>query len=89
MEPTRMKNVVMAACAAILLCGATATFAAPPPANAKPLSEIVSMVERQAGVAYIDEIDWDDDGYWEIEYVTTDGAERRIKVDPVSGQTRR
>ena len=61
----------------------------PPPPDAMPLSQILQTLEQQGGVAYFDEIDWnEDDGHWEIEYVTTDGSEREITVDPVTGQPR-
>lgn len=61
----------------------------PPPADALPLSRILATVESNVtDLAYIDEVEWDDDGYWEVEYKTTDGKEVKVKVDPVSGQTR-
>jgi hypothetical protein len=62
--------------------------AAAPPDNAMPLSEIIRALEEQGDVAYFDEIEWDDDGYWEIEYYRTDGAEVEIMIDPVSGEPR-
>jgi peptidase YpeB-like protein len=40
-------------------------------------------------VAYFDEVDWDDDGYWEIEYVDRAGNSVEIRLDPVTGQPRR
>ncbi|MBB1498633.1 PepSY domain-containing protein [Paracoccus sp. MC1862] len=61
----------------------------PPPADAQPLSRIVATVEANvADLAFIEDVSWDDDGYWEVEYRTTGGREVEIKVDPVSGQTR-
>ena len=61
----------------------------PPPADAQPLSRIVATVEANVSdLAFIEDVSWDDDGYWEVEYRTTDGREVEIKVDPVSGQTR-
>jgi hypothetical protein len=60
----------------------------PPPPDAMPLSQILQTLEQQGDLAYFKEIDWDDDGYWEIDYVTTDGSEREITVDPVTGQPR-
>jgi hypothetical protein len=65
------------------------TALAAPPANSKPLSEIVKMLEDTGNVAYFEEIEWDDDGYWEIEYKDKQGREIEIKVDPISGQVRR
>ena len=73
---------------ALPLLGSPA-LAAPPPADAKPLSEIIRMIEEQGDVAYIDEVDWDDDGHWDIEYVRTGGGEVEVEIDPVSGQPRR
>lgn len=62
----------------------------PPPANAMKLSEIVATLEQRMGdqLAYIDQADWDDDGYWEVEYKTTDGAAVEVKLDPISGEQR-
>ncbi|MDO5371285.1 PepSY domain-containing protein [Paracoccus sp. (in: a-proteobacteria)] len=61
----------------------------PPPAGAQPLSRIVATVEANVtDLAFIEDVSWDDDGYWEVEYRTTGGQEVEIKVDPVSGQTR-
>ena len=56
---------------------AAAAFAAAPPADALKLSEIVAKVEAHAAadLAYVDEVDWDDDGYWKVEYKTQTGAE--------------
>jgi hypothetical protein len=59
-----------------------------PPANAMPLSEIVSALEERFEIEFIDEIDWDDEGYWEIEFFTKDGAKVELRVDPVTGQPR-
>ena len=59
----------------------------PPPADAKALSELLQTVEQEAGFAYVDEIEWDD-GLYEIEYYTDDGATKEVKIDPVSGETR-
>lgn len=72
----------------VLALAATAS-AAPPPTDALPLSEIVRALETQEDVAYIDEVDWDDDGYWEIEYLRPDGRRVEIRVDPVTGERTR
>lgn len=74
--------------AGLFLLGGAA-LAAPPPSNAKPLSEVLRMIEQRDGVTYFDEVEWDDDGYWKVEYYTRDGAKREIRVDPVSGETLR
>ena len=62
---------------------------AAPPSDAKPLSEIIKMLEDREDVAYFEEVEWDDDGHWDIEYVRSGGGEVEIEVDPVSGQPRR
>lgn len=63
-------------------------FAAPPPADAMPLSEILRGLEGQADFSHIEDIEWDDDGYWEVEYVRSGGGKVEIRIDPVSGQPR-
>lgn len=68
---------------------AAPAFAEKPPANAMPLSKIIQAIEQQGELAYFDEIEWDSDGYWEVEYYATDGSKRKVKIDPVSGQIRR
>lgn len=55
-----------------------------PPANAKPLSEVIKAVEAQ-GEGRITEVEFDD-GMWEIEVHRPDGKEANLKVDAVSGQ---
>lgn len=62
---------------------------AAPPADARPLSEIVAGIEASGDVAWFEEVEWDDDGYWEIEYRRPDGAKVEIKVDPLTGAVRR
>jgi hypothetical protein len=57
-----------------------------PPANAKPLSEIIKAVEDK-GNKTITDIEFDD-GVWKIEVHQPDGKEAHIKVDPVSGAIR-
>ena len=78
----------IAALIATLSLAPAAAFAAAPPADALKLSEIVAKVEAHAAadLAYVDEVDWDDDGYWEIEYHTTDGAEVKVRLDPKTGE---
>ena len=57
-----------------------------PPANAKPLSEIIKTVEDK-GLKTITEVDFDD-GVWKIEARQVDGKEITLKVDPVTGDVR-
>jgi hypothetical protein len=54
-----------------------------PPANAKPLSEIIKSVEDK-GYKTITDIEFDD-GVWKIEMHQPDGNEVHISVDPVNG----
>ena len=44
------------------------------------------MVEEAGDVDYVKEVDWDDDGFWEIEYVRQGGGEVDIDVDPRTGR---
>ncbi|MBM6395136.1 PepSY domain-containing protein [Brucella anthropi] len=62
-----------------------AAYAAPPPEGAK-LSEIIAKIEQNADTAFIDEVDWNDRGYYEIEYVTKADAKVEVKVDPKTGE---
>lgn len=59
-----------------------------PPADAMPLSEILAGIEADLGtdLGHIDEVDWDDDGYYDIEYRTADNREVRVRIDPVTGE---
>ncbi|CAM3333840.1 PepSY domain-containing protein [Paracoccus nototheniae] len=60
-----------------------------PPADAMPLSEIVAGIETDlaAELGYIEDVQWDDDGYYEVEYRTQDNREVEMRVDPVTGDT--
>ena len=61
----------------------------PPPPNAQPLSRIIATVEGSAqNLAYIEDVSWDDDGYWEVEYKRRDGSEVEVKIDPRTGSSR-
>lgn len=55
-----------------------------PPAGAKPLSEIIKMLEEQ-GLTVITEVEFED-GAWKIEVYQPDGRELDVKVDPMTGQ---
>jgi len=57
-----------------------------PPANAKPLSEVIKALEDK-GYRTITEVEFER-GVWEIEVYQADGEEIKIKVDPVSGETK-
>lgn len=57
-----------------------------PPDNALKLSQIVTTVEKRPDFRYIHSIDWNDDGYYEVTYYTTDKAKVEINYNPVTGQ---
>ncbi|MDN5926993.1 MAG: PepSY domain-containing protein [Hyphomicrobiales bacterium] len=59
-----------------------------PPQNSKKLSQLVASVEQRDKFQYVKDIEWDDDGYYQITYYTSDKAKVEIKLDPVSGQPR-
>jgi len=59
-----------------------------PPPDSLPMSTIVAGLEERYSIQFIDEIEWDDDGYWEVEFYTTDGAKIELKINPVTGQPR-
>ena len=75
--------------AAVLALMPLSAVAAPPPAEGMNLSGIIAKIETDLGdsLAYIEEVSWDDDGYWEVEYRTTDNAEVDIRLDPITGET--
>jgi hypothetical protein len=54
-----------------------------PPADAKPLSEIIKALEDQ-GYKTITEVEFED-GKWKIELHQTGGKEVWLKVDPMTG----
>lgn len=71
---------------AALLVAAPAAFAQDlPPRDTLPLSQIVAGLEANPTIGVIEEIDWDDDGYWDVEVVGADDRSRSIRVDPVTG----
>ena len=75
--------------AAIFSCSvAGAQEAQPPvpPQNALKLSEIVAKVEKRPGFRYIDDIEWNDDGYYDVTYFTDDKAKVEMKFNPVTGE---
>jgi hypothetical protein len=62
-------------------------LAAPPP-DARPASEILRLVEQRPDFRHLEEMEWDDDGHWEIEIITRDGGKLTLRIDPVSGEAR-
>lgn len=59
-----------------------------PPEKSLKLSEIITKIEQRDQFRYIDEIDWDEDGYYDVVYYTSDKAKVEIKIDPVTGEPR-
>lgn len=57
-----------------------------PPENAKKLSEIVATVEKRQDFRYVDEIEWNEGGYYDVTYYTTDKAKVEIKYNAASGE---
>lgn len=75
--------------AVLLLCGPVQaqTVQPPvPPENAMKLSEIIARIEQRDQFRYIDGVDWDEEGYYEVTYYTTDKAKVEIRIDPATGQ---
>jgi hypothetical protein len=58
-----------------------------PPADGMPLSKIIANVEANPEVRSIREVEWEDDGYWDVSYVTADGRRGRARLDPMTGAT--
>lgn len=57
-----------------------------PPANALPLPQVIANVEKSQPVRSFSEIEWDDDGYWDIEFVNTNNRRSSVRMDPVTGE---
>ena len=80
----RRRLFAVAALSPIVLSASPATAAvARPPADAKPLSEIVKSLE-DAGFAPIVEVEFRA-GRWHVE-AFKDGQKRDLRVHPVSGE---
>lgn len=72
--------------AAALLTATSVSAFATAPEGAK-LSDIIAKIEQTADLQYIDEVDWNDRGYYEIEYFLKNGAKVEIKIDPKTGES--
>lgn len=57
-----------------------------PPDNAMKLSQIVDKVEKRQDFRYVGEIEWNEEGYYDVTYYTTDKAKVEIKYNAVSGE---
>jgi hypothetical protein len=87
-----MRYVTPGIVCAVLLIGAHAQAqTAPPPIPPEKslrLSEIIAKVEQRDQFHYIDEIDWDEEGVYDVIYYTSDKAKVEIKIDPVTGEAK-
>ena len=75
----------------VALCGSVLAQSAPaplPPENVLKLSEIIAKVEQRDQFRYVSEVDWDEEGFYDVIYFTSDKAKVEIKIDPVTGQPR-
>lgn len=79
-----MRLVFLAAAAGALASPALAQSL--PPANGLPLSQIIAGVEQTQPVRVFTEVEWDDDGYWDIEFVNQSNRRASVRIDPVSGE---
>lgn len=70
--------------ASLLLLSSAAIASAAEP-EGKKLSQILEQIEQSADFSYIDEIDWDNRGYYEIEYFLKNGAKVEVRIDPKTG----
>ncbi len=83
-----MSRAVLATAALGLMLSVSAPALSAPPSDARPASEILRMVEQRPDFSHLREFDWDDDGHWEVEYVTRDGGRVELRLDPRTGQPR-
>ncbi|TKT76686.1 PepSY domain-containing protein [Aquamicrobium sp. LC103] len=67
----------------LMILASLSAYAAPP--EGAKLSEIIAELEQNPDVEYIDEVDWNDRGYYEIEYFMKNGAKAEIRIDPKTG----
>lgn len=59
-----------------------------PPDGARPLSEILAKVEKRDQFRFVEEVRWNDDGYYQVIYFTNDKAKVEINYNPVTGEPR-
>jgi hypothetical protein len=59
-----------------------------PAPNAMKLSEIITKIEQRPQFQYVSELEWNEDGYYDITYMTDDKAKVEIKIDAVTGKPR-
>ncbi|MHB2265674.1 PepSY domain-containing protein [Aliihoeflea sp. PC F10.4] len=54
--------------------------------NGKRPSEILTSIEDREDFRYLEEMEWNDDGYYSIVYHTADKARVEIHIDALSGE---
>jgi peptidase YpeB-like protein len=59
-----------------------------PPGDALKLSAIIATVEQRDSFHYVYDVEWNDDGYYDVIYFTTDKAKVEMKIDAVTGKAR-
>ncbi|WP_011582438.1 MULTISPECIES: PepSY domain-containing protein [Chelativorans] len=67
------------------LLAQTTNESAVPPETAMKASAIIAKIEDRADFRYLDELDWDDEGYYQIIYYTKDKAKVEMRINPVTG----
>ncbi len=55
---------------------------AEPPAGSLPLSEVLRSLEDQGLVSYFLEVQWDEEGYWDLRYIDAAGDPVEARLDP-------
>ena len=85
-----MKSGVFVLAGCLILSGLSPVLAQEkspiPPENAMKLSQIVASIEQRQDFRYLSNIEWNDDGYYDITYFTADEAKVEIRMDAVSGK---
>lgn len=59
-----------------------------PPENAPKVSEIIAKIESRPDFRNLESVEWQEEGYYEITYHTSDKATVEIKIDAATGQPR-
>lgn len=57
-----------------------------PPAGALPLSQVVAKVEANQPVRVFTAVEWEDDGYWDMEFINTGNRRTAVRIDPFTGE---
>ena len=84
-----MKKLVILCVAGLIVSGPAIAQDIDPTSVAesgKRPSEILSSIEDRADFRYLQEMEWNDDGYYSIVYHTADKARVEIYIDALSGE---